>query len=117
VVFFRGDESKIQRGSGEAPARCVIVVATARQPSRGPVSMVLLHQVKGGVAAARRRRVSYDGGLPGAVLSVSFGSLSMQRHVWRFPTITRVWIFLWVPRAPFFLRLSREVILTGHSYY
>ena len=75
-------------GSGEASARCVIVVATARQPTRGPVSVASLRQVVGGVAAARQRRISHAGGLPGAVLSASFDSLSMQGGVGRFPVTT-----------------------------
>lgn len=50
MVFLRGDESEVESngGCGETPARCVIVVATARQLARGPDSVVSLCQVKGG---------------------------------------------------------------------
>ena len=86
AVFPRGDESKVgsNGGSGEAPARCVIAVATARQPVRGPDSVVSSCKVVGGVAAALRRRVLHSGVLLGAVRSASFGSLSTQGCVCRF---------------------------------
>jgi hypothetical protein len=37
-MFLRGDEGEEESNGewGEAPARCVVVVATARQPARGP---------------------------------------------------------------------------------
>ena len=56
------------------PERCVIVVVTARQSTRGPILMVSLRQVVGGVAAAWRRWIPHGGGLPGPVRSASFGS-------------------------------------------
>jgi hypothetical protein len=52
------------------------------------VSVVALCQVEGGVAVVRRQRVAHDGGLPGAVRSTSFGSLSTQGHAWRFLATT-----------------------------
>jgi len=55
--FFEATGVRSNGGSGEAPARCVIAVATARQPVRGPDSVVS---------------------------SASFGSLSMQDCVCRF---------------------------------
>jgi hypothetical protein len=76
VVILRGNESESNGGSGKAPTCCVIVVATARQPTRGSVSAVSLRQVEGGVVAAQRRRVPHAGGLSDAVQSASFGSLS-----------------------------------------
>ena len=76
VVFLRGDRSEVQRRKWRGPARCVFVVATAWQPTRDPVSVVSLHQVEGGVAAARRWWVPHSSGIPGAVRSASFGSLS-----------------------------------------
>jgi hypothetical protein len=59
------------------PTRCVLVVATARQPVRGPDSMVSLCQVKDGVAAALRLRlrlrIPHGGGLLGVVQSTFVG--------------------------------------------
>ena len=50
-----GARRRSNGGCGEAPVRCVIVVVTARQPARGPDSMVLLCQmVFAGVAALWR---------------------------------------------------------------
>jgi hypothetical protein len=43
--------------------------------------VVSLRQVEGGVAPARRRRVPHGGGLPDAVQSASFGSLSTQSRL------------------------------------
>jgi hypothetical protein len=63
------------------PPRIVFVVATATQPTRGPVSVVSLRQVEGVVAAVLRQRFSHGGGLPGVIPSTSFGSLSMQGHI------------------------------------
>nr|TKW19796.1 hypothetical protein SEVIR_4G043004v2 [Setaria viridis] len=53
VVFFRGDESEVESncGCGEAPARCFIMVATARQSARGLDSVVSLCQVECGVCS------------------------------------------------------------------
>ena len=62
------------------PVRCVIMVATARQPTRDPVLVVSLRQVEGGVPVARRRRVPHSDGLPYAIPSASFNSLSTQGH-------------------------------------
>lgn len=69
VVFLRGDESDVKSngGCGETPARCVIAMAIARQPARGPNSVVSLYQVKCGVVAVLQRRVPYSGGLLGVV--------------------------------------------------
>ena len=78
--FFEVMRARSNGGSGEAPACCVIVVVTARQPSRGPVLVVSLRQVEGGVPVAQRRRVPHSGGLPYAIPSASFNSLSTQGH-------------------------------------
>jgi hypothetical protein len=74
-----GDESEVESdgGRGEAPARCVLAVATARQPTRGPYSVVSLCRMVGTVVAALRRRVLHGGGLFGAELSVFLLSLSV----------------------------------------
>ena len=82
MVIIRGDESEVQRRKWRAPRALCFMVATAWQPTRGPVSVVSLRQVVGGVAAARRWWIPYGGGLPGAVRSASFGSLLTQGHVW-----------------------------------
>jgi hypothetical protein len=63
-------------GCDEAPARCVIMVATMRQPARGPDLVLSFCRMVCGVAAALRRRVPHGGGLLGAVRSVSLVSLS-----------------------------------------
>ena len=86
-VFLQGDESEVQRQKWRDPARCVIVVVTARQPSKGPVFVVSLRQVESGVAAAWRRWILHGSSLPGVVRSASFSSQS-QGHVWRFSTTT-----------------------------
>ena len=52
------------------PPCCVIVVAIARQRTRGPVSVVSLRQVESDVAVVRQQRVPH-GGLPSAVLYAS----------------------------------------------
>nr|TKW36290.1 hypothetical protein SEVIR_2G431100v2 [Setaria viridis] len=69
VVFLRGDETEVESngGCGEAPASCLIAVATARQPARGPDSVVSLCQVERDVAAALQQRVPHGGGLLGVV--------------------------------------------------
>ena len=82
VVIIRGDESEVQRRKWRGPRALCFAVATAWQSTRDPVSVVSLHQVEGGVAAARRRWIPHGGGLLGAVRSVSFGSLLTQGHVW-----------------------------------
>ena len=56
--------------------RCVFAVATARQPARGPDSVVPLRRTVDSVAAALWRRVLHGGGLLGAGLSVFLFSLS-----------------------------------------
>jgi hypothetical protein len=99
VVIIRGDESEVQRRKWRGPRALCFAVATAWQSTRDPVSVVSLHQVEGGVAAARRRWVPHSSGLPGAVRSASFSSLSTQGGAWRFTTTTRVWLIGWVPRA------------------
>jgi hypothetical protein len=76
TVILRGDESEVQRRKWQGPRTCVIMVAITRQASIGPVSVVALRQMEGGVAAARWRKVPQGDGLPGAVQSVSFGFLS-----------------------------------------
>ena len=55
VVIIRGDESEVQRRKWRGPRALCFAVATAWQSTRDPVSVVSLHQVEGGVAAARRR--------------------------------------------------------------
>ncbi|KAF8686809.1 hypothetical protein HU200_043420 [Digitaria exilis] len=67
-------------GRGEAPARCVLVVATARQPGCGPDPVVSSCQVVRGVAAALRRRVPHSGGFLFAVQSAYVGYLSTRGH-------------------------------------
>jgi len=39
ALFLQDDENEVESnsGCGEAPAYCVIVVATARQPARGRI--------------------------------------------------------------------------------
>jgi hypothetical protein len=68
-------------GCGMAPVRCVIMVATARQPARGPDLVFLLCRMVCGVATALRRRVPHGGGILGAVRSVSLVSLSARGYV------------------------------------
>ena len=69
---------------GVAPARCVIAMATARQPVRGPNSVGSSCRVVCGVAAVLWRRVPHSGGLLGVVRSASVGSLSTQGCVCSF---------------------------------
>ena len=57
--------------------RCVFAVATARQPARGPDSVVPLRRTVDSVAAALWRQVLLGGGLLGAGLSVSLVFLSV----------------------------------------
>ena len=109
VVFLRGDESEVQRRKWRGPRALCFAVATAWQSTRDPVSVVSLLQVEGGVAAARRRWVPHRGGLPGAVRSASFSSLSTQGDAWRFTTTTQVWLIGWVPRASVLLLLLSGV--------
>lgn len=81
--FLRGDESEVESGNGlgKAPVRCVVVVATARQPVE--VRIWWYQSVKWSVfvAAALRRDVPHGGGFLGAVrsalvrFSVNAGSL------------------------------------------
>jgi hypothetical protein len=67
----RGDESEESDGGrGEAPACCVFAEASARQPARGPNSVVSLCRGVGIVAAALRRRVPHGGDLFSAGLSI-----------------------------------------------
>ena len=54
VVILRGDESEVQRRMRRGPRVLCFVVATARQPTRGPVLVVSLRQVEGAVAAVWR---------------------------------------------------------------
>jgi hypothetical protein len=75
--FLRGVEREVEfnGGCGEAPARCVVAVATVRQVVRGPNPVFFpLHRVDCDVAAVSRRRVLHGGGLLGAVVSASFDS-------------------------------------------
>ena len=109
VVIIRGDESEVQRRKWRAPRALCFMVATAWQPTRGPVSVVSLHQVEGGVAAPRRRWVPHSDGLPDAVRFSSFSSLSTQGDAWRFTTTTQVWLIGWVPRASVLLLLLSGV--------
>ena len=81
VVILRGIESEVQRRMRRGPRVLCFVVATVRQATRGPVSVVSLRQVEGAVAAVLRQRFSHGGGLPGVIPSTSFGSLSMQGHI------------------------------------
>ena len=83
-------------GCGEAPARCVLVVATARQPARGLDSVVSFCQAECGAAAALRRRIPHGGGLLGVVQSASFGFLSTQGHATGFGDL---WALLLVGAA------------------
>ena len=81
VVILRGGESKVQRRMRRGPRALCFVVATVRQATRGPVSVVSLRQVEGAVAAVWRQRFSHGGSLSGAIPSASFGSLSIQGHI------------------------------------
>ena len=56
--------------------RCVFAMATARQPARGPDSVVPLRPTVDSVAAVLWRSVLHGGGLLGAGLSVSLVFLS-----------------------------------------
>jgi hypothetical protein len=71
-------------GCGEALARCVLMVATARQPTRGPNSVVSLCQVEGGIATALWRRIPHGGGLVGVVQSSSVSFLVDRKSRCRF---------------------------------
>ena len=51
MVILRGDESEVQRRMQRGSHTLCFVVAAARQPTRGPVSVVSLRQVEGAVAA------------------------------------------------------------------
>ena len=51
VVILRGIESEVQRRMRRGPRALCFVVATVRQATRGPVSVVSLRQVEGAVAA------------------------------------------------------------------
>jgi len=62
--------------------RCVFAMATARQPARGPDSVVPLRRTVDYVAAALWRRVLHGGGLLGAGLSVSLVFLSVLDRAW-----------------------------------
>ena len=55
AVFLRGDERELESNDecGVAPCVCTVMVATTRQPTRGPISMVPLCQVEGSVAPTR----------------------------------------------------------------
>ena len=68
-------------GCGEAPARLCLCGATARQPARGPDSVVSLCQMVFGGAAALRRQVLHSGGLLGVVRSVFLDFLSTLDRV------------------------------------
>ena len=57
--------------------RCVFTMATARQPARGPDSVVPLRRMVDSVAAALWCQVLHGGGLLGAGLSVSLIFLSV----------------------------------------
>ena len=104
VVIIQGDESEVQRRKWRGSRALCFAVATAWQPTRDPVSVVSLHQVEGGVAAARRWWVPHSSGIPGAVRSAS-----TQGDAWRFTTTTRVWLIGWVPRASVLLLLLSGV--------
>jgi hypothetical protein len=108
--FFEATGVKSNGGSGEAPARCVFVVATVWQPSRGLVLVVSLRQVVSGVAAVRLWWTPDGGGPPGAVWSASFGSLS-TRVTSGFLATTLVWMVRCVQRALVLLFSSRVLIL------
>jgi len=73
AVYLRGDvrEAESNGGCGEAPVRCVVVAAAARQPSRGPDSVLSPCQVESVVTVALRRKVLHGGGLLGAAQSAS----------------------------------------------
>ena len=74
----RCDESEESDGGrDEAPARCVFVAVSARQPARGPDSVVPLRRTVDSVAAALWRQVLLGCGLLGAGLSVSLIFLSV----------------------------------------
>lgn len=72
---------------------CVVVVATARQPSRCLVFGGITPSGRDGVAAAPRWRAPHGGGVPGVVMSMSFGSLSMHGHAWGFSMTALMWMF------------------------
>jgi hypothetical protein len=80
AVIFRGDEVEFNGRCGETPARCVLVVATARQPVERSRFGGLIRQVECGVAAAPRRRIPHGGGLLGVVQYASVGFLSTQGY-------------------------------------
>ena len=51
VVILLGDETEVQRRMRRGPRALCFVVATVRQATRGPISVVSLRQVEGAVAA------------------------------------------------------------------
>jgi hypothetical protein len=56
-VFCEATRVESNGGCGEAPACCVIMVATARQPAKGSDLVLSFCRTVCGVAAALRRRV------------------------------------------------------------
>ena len=78
VVFLRGDWSEVQRRKWRGPRALCFHGGDCVAALRGPVSVVSLRQVVGGVAATRWRWTPHSGGPPGAVWSASFGSLSTR---------------------------------------
>ena len=69
-------------GCGEAPVRCVFAVVKARQPARGPDSMVFT--LSDGVcwgSGTTGRQVLHSGGLLGVVRSVFLDFLSTWDRV------------------------------------
>ena len=81
--LLHGDESEeeVQRRVRRGPARLCLCGATARQPARGPDSVVSLCQMVFGGAAALRRQILHSGGLLGVVRSVFLDFLSMLDRV------------------------------------
>jgi hypothetical protein len=67
-IFFEATRARWSPTAGVArpPRVCAIVVATTRQPVRGPNLVVSLYQ-ECGVAVALRQRVPHGGGLLGAI--------------------------------------------------
>jgi len=82
--FFEATRGSWSPATGVAwpPCVCVVVVATMRQPARGPDPVVSLCQVECGVATALRRGVPHSSGPFGVMLSV-FSRVPVDARSWR----------------------------------
>ena len=74
VVFLQGDESEVESNgeSGRPPHVSAFVVATARQPARGPVLVFFTLSGVAWCCSGILAMVLYGGGFLGAMRSVFF---------------------------------------------